>query len=134
MTQLIGIIVSAIFCVLYIFMFYFITGHGGKSIAGYHFEPTNKEALKYHKYIMRRIGFFGLFLIAIIHTLTLSGIYKFMPLCYTMIAILPIYAIVGIIWFNKSKKIKNAMRLERELDKKSNEIEDYNKDEDSNRL
>lgn len=116
MTTLIAIIVSVIFCILYICMFYFISGHGGKSIAGYHFEPTNKDAKKYHRYIMRRVGIYGFLLIAIIHALTLSGIYKFMPLCYSMIAILPIYAIAGVVWFNKSKKIKNALRLEKELD------------------
>lgn len=117
MREIIAILMSIIFIALYCVMIYFMTGHGGKTIAGYHFEPTNEQAKKHHKYIMRRIGIFGFFLIGIIHTLTISGILKVMPLCYNMTALLPIYTVVGLLYFNKSKMIREAMKLEKELDK-----------------
>lgn len=117
MTEIIAILISIIFIVLYCVMIYYMTGHGGKTIAGYHFEPTSEQAKKHHKYIMRRIGIFGSFLIGIIHTLTISGILKVMPLCYSMIALLPIYTVIGLLYFNKNKKIREAMKLEKELDK-----------------
>lgn len=115
--SIVSILISVVFLFLYLFSIYFMTGRGGYLIAGYHFQPTNKDAMKYHKYVMRRFGGYILLILIIIHILTISGILRVMPLCYTMIGLLPIVIISGLIYFNKSKKIKDALYKEKELDK-----------------
>ena len=113
---IVAVFISVLFSLFYFISIFFMTGRGGIMIAGYHYQPIKKEAMKYHKYIMRRFGAFIFIIFLIIHILTISGIFKVMILFYTMVGFLPIFVICGLVYFSKSQKIKEALRLEKELD------------------
>lgn len=125
-----AIFVSFIMFFVYLPGIYFLIGKGGITVAGYHFEPKNKKAMVHHKYIMRRLGIWYLLLIALLHSCTLCGMFKQMIACYILLGILIIHSILGLIWFNKNKKIKRA----RYLEKKLNENPDYNELTDDNKI
>lgn len=112
-----------IFLAMYVMGILFIFGKGGSLIAGYHFAPKGEKANKYHKYIMRRIGIWFLLLISTIHVCTICGLFKYSVVSWVFFGLMIAIAVVGIIWFNTSKKIKHAMKMEREL------TMDYEKEE-----
>lgn len=117
---IVSVFISVLFALFYFVSIYFMTGRGGRLIAGYHYQPIKKEAMKYHKYVMRRFGAFIFIIFLIAHILTVSAIFKVMVLCYIMVGFLPIFVICGLVYFNKSKKIKEALRLEKELEENDN--------------
>lgn len=106
-----------VFLFMYLFGAMFLFGKGGFLVAGYHFEPKGEKAKVYHNYIMRRLGLWALLLIATIHICTVCGLLGYKIVCYVFVGLMIAETIFGIVWFNFSKKIKNAMKMERELSK-----------------
>ena len=114
--EIITAIISVVFAFLYIMGIVFCCGKGGSLIAGYHYEAKAPTALKYHKKIMLRIGLWYLFLIASLHACIMLSIYNYFVLCYVFIGFTVAIAVIGLLYFNMSKKMKFLIKKEREED------------------
>ncbi|MEG1535721.1 MAG: hypothetical protein RR416_01980 [Clostridia bacterium] len=122
---IISIVISFIFVMLYILGFVFIAGRGGATISGYHFEPKGVKARMCHNYVMRRFGLWYLSLVAFIHTIVLCGINGHTIVVFVTIGALVADIVLGLVWFNKNKKMKRMMFLERKLSEDENYQDEF---------
>lgn len=116
--SLLAILFSIVFLPIYVIAILMFFGIGGELVAGYHFSPKNKEAKKYHRYVMRRFGALIFLIVASMHALILGFILNIFPLGYSMFAVFLLVTIFGMLYVNKSKKMKIACERERELEEK----------------
>lgn len=118
--DVIAILISIIFFIIYLPGVLFLIGKGGIAVAGYHFEAKNDKAKVYHKYIMRRLGVWYLVLIAVLHACILCGMHKKMTACYVLLGLFIVHSVLGLVWFNTNKKIKHARDMEKKLNENPN--------------
>lgn len=110
-----AIAISVIFFFLYILGIVFLCGKGGIAVAGYHFEPKGEESTKYHKFIMRRMGIWYLFIVLLLHICVIFGLFGHLIACFCALGALVLIGVLGILYFNFNKKIKQARQLEKQL-------------------
>lgn len=108
------IIISAFFSLFYIIGVVFCTGHGGRLLSGYHYQPKTKRAMKYHKKLMLRVGIMFIFIVVFIHAAVICAVYARMIEFGVLLGISIIVAVGVVIYFNSSKKIARLMQLEKD--------------------
>lgn len=108
------IIISAFFSLFYIMGVVFCTGHGGRLLGGYHYQPKTKRAMIYHKKLMLRVGIWFIFITLFIHAAVICAVYFRMIEFGVLLGVSVIVAIGGVIYLNSSKKMARLMQLEKD--------------------